>query len=205
MDNFHKDILRFGSIVGFRHFQFYLRGREELVVTIIFNSPSTKEEIREAFLITLYYKKGVPIVYSLRDASAETGKAAEEQTEISLDTVKNWKKRPVRLRDILEDLVASCSKPFHIKIENPFAVDREYFNTMCDKPEIIQYMFPRSSHIISCPEQVSLLAAVTSGALLSVLGEYFVSSPTDAKLVFEDISFLSEFHFNHSLMIGMKD
>ncbi|KAH7817508.1 uncharacterized protein MONOS_4778 [Monocercomonoides exilis] len=208
MENFHKDILRFGSLVGLRHFQFYLRGREELVVSVNIPSPTSKEEICEPYLVTLYYKKGAPIVYSLRDASLETGKTSEEQTEITLSTVTNWKKRQVRLRAVLEDLISYVARKNGIPsttIENPFSVDRNYFSAITDKPETIQTLFPLSSHIIACPEQVSLLASMTSGALVSLLGEIFVASPTYAPSLFEDLKYLTEYHFNHSLLIGMKE
>eukprot|EP01043_Picozoa_sp_COSAG02_P109061 COSAG02_NODE_45118_length_360_cov_0.613027_1_plen_92_part_01 len=34
MENFSKQILRLGAMKGFRHVSFYLRGREELLVTV---------------------------------------------------------------------------------------------------------------------------------------------------------------------------
>ena len=34
MEEFYKDALRFGCLQGFKHFSLYLRGREELLVTV---------------------------------------------------------------------------------------------------------------------------------------------------------------------------
>lgn len=34
MDEFYRDALRFGCLQGFKHFSLYLRGREELLVTV---------------------------------------------------------------------------------------------------------------------------------------------------------------------------
>ena len=116
MELFHKDILRFGSIVGLRYFQFYLRGREELITTI--NLPTSSDSpIKECFLITLYYKKEVPIVYALRDATLESGKTAEEQREVQIPSIQNWKKKQVRLRTVLEQLLQICAIANNISIE----------------------------------------------------------------------------------------
>ncbi len=48
MDVFSKELLRVGTLKGFLHFHCYLRGREELVVTI---PKENKEEIAQ--VITL--------------------------------------------------------------------------------------------------------------------------------------------------------
>jgi len=34
LDDFYKDCLRFGCLKCFKHFSLYLRGREELLVTV---------------------------------------------------------------------------------------------------------------------------------------------------------------------------
>jgi hypothetical protein len=44
MDVFSKELLRVGTLKGFLHFHCYLRGREELVVTI---PKENKEEIAQ--------------------------------------------------------------------------------------------------------------------------------------------------------------
>ena len=109
MDAFHKDILKFGSLVGLKYFQFYLRGREELVVKVILPTADKKEPPppSRCFLVTLYYKKAIPIVYTTPDSTSDDPKA-RQQVDLKLKCLKNWKTSPTRLRDVLEELLVFC-------------------------------------------------------------------------------------------------
>ena len=44
MEEFYKDALRFGCLQGFKHFSLYLRGREELLVTVFHGDDATGAE-----------------------------------------------------------------------------------------------------------------------------------------------------------------
>lgn len=52
MEEFYKDALRFGCLQGFKHFSLYLRGREELLVTV-FHGDDGAEEGMEATMDTI--------------------------------------------------------------------------------------------------------------------------------------------------------
>ena len=109
MDSFHKDILKFGSLVGLKYFQFYLRGREELLVTITLPAPSKPQPYRKSFLVTLYYRIQSPIVYNPPENTSDPTKA-KQQVQVPLQSLRNWKKNQTKLRVVLEELLSICSE-----------------------------------------------------------------------------------------------
>ncbi|KAK2959662.1 K+ Transporter [Blattamonas nauphoetae] len=193
MDLFHKDILKFGGLTGLRYFQFYLRGREEMLVSLFLTNPETGEDIIETYLITMYYKKGFPIIYLIQQPEAEAdGTKHEEQTEFGIPSTAQWKRKQVRLRTILEELLGLRASAFKMTITNPFAVDRPYFATLCENPELLARAFPRCAQVIQYPEQTSMLAAIVSGTLLRIIGEILVLCPPYAPQVYDDLAYNEE-------------
>ena len=69
MEEFYRDLLRFGCLRGFKHFVLYLRGREELLVTV--RRPPSGEGV--PYLVGAYARYNFPYVW-LRTAG--TGGAA---------------------------------------------------------------------------------------------------------------------------------
>lgn len=69
------------------------------------------------FIVTLYYMKQFPIVYALRDSTVESGKTTEEQVAIQLNSVQEWKKKSVRLRNVLGELFYACTRSAHLRID----------------------------------------------------------------------------------------
>ncbi|KAJ4461667.1 hypothetical protein PAPYR_1788 [Paratrimastix pyriformis] len=148
MDILAKDMIRIGCLQGLKYFSFYLRGREELVVTITPppQTPTSPPPRSVSYLVTAYLRCKNPYVYPFPDGDKRSPTDAERPYKLT--TTSKWKERPVRLFLILDEIFrltcawSRTSGPSESapstenegfmatesdNVVNPFAVDRDFF------------------------------------------------------------------------------
>eukprot|EP00058_Branchiostoma_floridae_P017829 XP_002603318.1 hypothetical protein BRAFLDRAFT_71388 [Branchiostoma floridae] len=125
---FLGEILRVGAIKGFQYFTLYLRGREELLCSII---NELKAPDQTLFLIAGYARYNCPYVWIRshhhRLVNLTHASSADKDNPLKLNATNNWGREEVHLWDILAELVHLCTVPAP---RNPFAVDLVYFQQL---------------------------------------------------------------------------
>jgi len=157
LHNFLRDALKLGCVKGFKWFSLYLRGREELVVTIKNGSiegetdarrivsslvddeshppasPFTAEmpELMTKDESTVYliggYARYKCPFVWLRSKNHRLRGVVDKETPLRLETTENWKAGGVKVWDIIAELVSITTRPVP---PNPFEVDFAAFDGM---------------------------------------------------------------------------
>lgn len=198
MDNFAKQILRLGAMKGFRHVQFYLRGREELVVIV--RSPAgdnadAASAGQTVFLLAGYELYQRPYVWvrqpvscicpalfdltrfgclvQLRSASPilSLSESAEDMP-LSLETTERWSHANlhVPIWEIVAELVSLCVSP---KPTNPFEMALETLEgTWAGLPPTMSGGEATTTEGL---ELTDLERALNYGAVAGLLHEIFLS------------------------------
>jgi len=180
LSTFLRDCLSLGCLKGFKLFSLYLRGREELLVTIGSTDNTQKKDVDEfggsnnvVFLVGAYARYKCPFVWVRSNhTQLPSGKPTpSKDTPIELRTTAVWKTENIRLWDVIAEIVPlAFSNP--AQISNPFEVDREFF----------QHLSPLDRFL-------------NSGALLHFLKRIYLATDALAQLVLPDLQWLSDFHF----------
>ncbi|EFJ22356.1 hypothetical protein SELMODRAFT_443244 [Selaginella moellendorffii] len=150
MEELYRDILSFGCLRVFRHFTTYLRGREELLITI-----RSEESIRRRkgavveeifawriaplnrlclqqvksnetlFLLGAYGRYAWPYIW-LRSDTEGCNHEFNKDRPVDLQTLRDWKIKGTKVWDIVEELI-SLKAP---GVVNPFEVDFAALNKL---------------------------------------------------------------------------
>jgi len=131
---FLKDLLSFGCLKGFQHFNLFLRGREELLVTIK-NFDLIRKEAGEptetTFLIGSYAKYKCPYVWirtlhpRLLHLSSSKDSNFDKDLPMKLETTSNWKTQNIKIWNIVAELVNLVIPG----VENAFEIDQIYLRS----------------------------------------------------------------------------
>ncbi|KAG9346356.1 hypothetical protein JZ751_006667 [Albula glossodonta] len=125
---FLSDLAILGSLQGFRYFQPWLRGREELLLTIV----NEDLEINcTLFLLAGYAKYGRPYAWirSNHERLVNIGgtDSMVRDTPMKLKSITDWGSQGTRVWDVVSELVCLCTIP---PPANPFALDMRYLQTL---------------------------------------------------------------------------
>uniref|UniRef100_A0A3B3ZZS6 DUF7886 domain-containing protein n=1 Tax=Periophthalmus magnuspinnatus TaxID=409849 RepID=A0A3B3ZZS6_9GOBI len=138
LQHFLADLALLGSLQGFKYFQPWLRGKEELLLTVVNEdlllpaSPSEKEmAIPEVnctlFLVAGYVKYGRPYAWirSNHERLVNIGgiDSLVKDTPMKLKSITDW----IRVWDVVSELVSLCTVP---SPSNPFALDLRYVKSL---------------------------------------------------------------------------
>lgn len=198
MENFSKQILRLGAMKGFRHVSFYLRGREELLVTIRSPAGGTDGAVsteQTVFLLAGYELYQRPYVWvrqplasccpvlseltirgccrQLRSTSTVLSLSeSAEDMPLTLETTERWPHADshITIWEMVAELVALCVTPTPT---NPFEIAVETLE--CEWMGLPPTM---SDEALAAPESLELTdleRALNYGAVAGLLHEIFLS------------------------------
>lgn len=154
LDEFYRDCLRFGSLRCFNHFSLYLKGREELLVTVYHGqlspqasppfgmigvgantlppaSPATREMGSDIpgetmFLVGAYARYNWPYVW-LRSSLRKIKTPEAQDLPLDLPATQKWNNGEKRVWDIVEELVIMNVFPTPC---NPFEINFSALHSM---------------------------------------------------------------------------
>uniref|UniRef100_A0A3P8SAJ4 Si:dkey-19b23.7 n=1 Tax=Amphiprion percula TaxID=161767 RepID=A0A3P8SAJ4_AMPPE len=157
LQHFLSDLALLGSLQGFKYFQPWLRGKEELLLTVVNEDlvsfclqnvePSSEEHLLPAspsereiavpevnctlFLLAGYVKYGRPYAWirSNHERLVNIGgtDSMVKDTPMKLKSIADWQTRGIRVWDIVSELVCLCTVP---SPTNPFALDMCYIKSL---------------------------------------------------------------------------
>mmetsp|Transcript_44128 Transcript_44128/g.112628 ORF Transcript_44128/g.112628 Transcript_44128/m.112628 type:complete len:237 (-) Transcript_44128:116-826(-) len=179
LDEFYKDCLRFGNLRCFTHFSLYLKGREEVLVTVYHGatspqasppfgmvgmgantlppaSPATREmgiDIpgETMFLVGAYARYSCPYVW-LRSNLRKLKSQEERDLPLDLPSTQRWVDGGIHVWDIVEELVIMNVFP---SPHNPYEIN---FGALSNMPILERAMqagalaaFLKILYIKECP------------------------------------------------------
>lgn len=199
MENFSKQILRLGAMKGFRHVSFYLRGREELLVTVgspVSDTGGAVSAEQTVFLLAGYELYQRPYVWVSQPAmgslwpslfeltifwcrlqlrSASTVLSLSESAEdmpLTLATTERWPHADphITIWEIVAELVSLCITPTPT---NPFEIAAETLEgAWMGLPPTMRGEAMTATEGL---ELTDLERALNYGAVASLLHEIFLS------------------------------
>ncbi|WAR27876.1 hypothetical protein MAR_013580, partial [Mya arenaria] len=156
LQGFLTEMLKLGTVKGFKHFAMYMRGREEMVLSVV-NTPqalssslpsnpvsiqsdhrkmrSLMLSMRSQVILSTHGVKdvGLPPASPSEEESLPTrlvkltGESREKDCPLKLKSTLKWKDNEVFVWDIIAELVKLCTYPAP---RNPFEIDFNYFNLL---------------------------------------------------------------------------
>uniref|UniRef100_A0A8P4G2K2 Si:dkey-19b23.7 n=1 Tax=Dicentrarchus labrax TaxID=13489 RepID=A0A8P4G2K2_DICLA len=129
LQHFLSDLALLGSLQGFKYFQPWLRGKEELLLTVVnedlvsfflnLHSVPRQEVNCTLFLLAGYVKYGTALRLDTLQSRAPDFYTLLSQFCVFLSGVRIW--------DIVSELVCLCTVP---SPSNPFALDMRYIKSL---------------------------------------------------------------------------
>ena len=188
MDLFKRQCLRLGATYGWRHFDFEMRSKEEIIVTVHSGRGSAQGGSSDTvFLLAGYEKYGRPYVW-LRTPSAEF-QLSESQMDmpIALETTDEWLQADpsgVAAWDIVAELVALVVRPLPL---NPLEID---FLKLAGDTNTVEFSTAKVHAYLGKTERALNYAAVSQ-----ILHEAYLSNSTFSNLVGADMRQCVQRHF----------
>eukprot|EP00301_Raphidiophrys_heterophryoidea_P023436 c7329_g1_i1.p1 GENE.c7329_g1_i1~~c7329_g1_i1.p1 ORF type:complete len:217 (-),score=36.30 c7329_g1_i1:29-640(-) len=177
LDLFQKEILGFGSLRGFVHFSTYLRGREELLLTVFnYTDGYKRPEDCTDFLVGCYARYQKPFVW-IRTSDENRKRVFGHQGKdrdipLDLDSTDKRREKMARMAEIVSEIVMRNTAT---RIVHPFEINHE---------EISQ---------LDCLHRV-----LASAALIQFLKSIYVDANNpNAQHVQKDLQQLVETHFQN--------
>ncbi|KAI9273734.1 hypothetical protein BY458DRAFT_508060 [Sporodiniella umbellata] len=126
LDLLHKQLLELGTLSGFKHFDVWMKGKEEVMLTVF----CTEKQTTLTFLMTAYSQYQCPYVW----LKSDTTDWIEHNTQnpLYLQSTARWSTEPVDVWEILADILLSLNTT-----TSPFALDRDALSSLETRPFLI--------------------------------------------------------------------
>lgn len=180
--HFQGEMLRFGTVMGFKHFSMTLQGREEMVLKI---KTSSKTNPESSFLLAAYARYNSPYVWLRSDDKVLLKMTGTRNIDspLNLQSIYNWRNGNIHPWDVISELVQFCHNTTDM---NPFAIHINHFHSMKTK-----------SHLY-----------LSTAAMINCLQKILLASPPNAQYaqhISKDIFRLIKLHFQELKILAQKE
>lgn len=150
---FQGEMLRIGTVVGFKHFSMTLQGREEMLLKIKTSSKIHALPPESSFLLAAYARYHSPYVWlrSENQVLLKMTRTVNPDNPLNLQSVQNWKNGTIHVWDVIQELVQYCHNTTDV---NPFDVNLNHFYSLKNKAE--QYL--STAAMINCLQKILLVS-----------------------------------------------
>jgi len=178
---FIKECVMFGSLKGFKHFSIFLRGREEMLVTVTQDKSAPREQQETddvesssdiVFLLAVYARYQCPYAW-VRSSHTRLPcgvSVASKDCHLKLRSVERWANETIHIWDVLYELIQLA---FPSPVPNPFQLDYSLIET------------------VPSPLELYLL----TGALANFIRKLYLDGIQPTQQLFHDLQWTLDHHF----------